>query len=130
MSRLLSVAFASLALLASPAVAQSALERGHEQMRQAGLTSVELTMLLGVCEPNLSDNHVNETRANLIANLRVEPRQFDEVFVRAVEARQRMPARYLALYTPLECRYRFNELVREVNVHLANANRLYEEVDE
>jgi hypothetical protein len=130
MNRLLSAAVASLALLASPAVAQSALERGHDEMRQAALTSVELTMLLGVCEPNLSDNHVSETRASLVANLRLEPSQFDEVFVRAVQARERMPARDLALYTPLECRYRFNELVRQVNDHLAKAAKAYGEADE
>lgn len=130
MQRLLSAAVVSLALLASPAAAQSALSRGHDEMNAAGQASAELTLLLGICQPNLSDNHVSETRASLIAGLKLEPSRFDALFNRAVEERAKMPASELALYTPLECRVMFNELVREVNVHLANANRLYEEVDE
>lgn len=129
MRRLLSLA-AAIACLASPAAAQSALDRGHDAMRQAGLASAELTLLLGVCEPNLSDNHVSETRASLIESLKIEPGQFDALFAKAVEARQQMPANELALYTPIECRVVFNQLIREVNGHLANAAKAYEEAAE
>lgn len=99
-------------------------------MDRAGQSAAELTMLLGFCEPNLSDNHITETRASLIDSLGLEPVQFDNLFNRAVQEREKLPSRELALYTPLNCRVMFNDLVGEVNLHLANAAKAYEEADE